>query len=522
MSLAVLTPFTGTPASKSGQRAWRKRLLPVGDVHYQGRTLHFSREYLADLARAFRQHAYDQVPFQIAGPDNRHTNDPERYAGEIVGLDLAEDGLYAVAAVTDRGDRLLTENPHLGVSARIVEAYDRSDGVHFPAALQHVLATLDPRIPGLGPWRTVEAANDVQITIDLSATHFEGDPEPVLVTLTGGDGQPFPGADLVPPDATPAEIDALLDVLTEVKAEDALVERWAEGVSVPQPRQRRRQPGEAELAQFAQIQQSIELANLTDELRIAEDAEDAGRGLPRLAEDRLSHLLGRIGRGSYTPQTPPGFALPPSHAGHPGPAGQPNCGPSDPEFGYCMNRQHTAGCSSLVSTSEAAQVIREPLRASAYAPLVDARGEPWTDQHGQALTILGAVEAAAGVRLTRENVFEGHARRELTMPMKRMAIRDPDDPDDPGIPAPDQTRRTAAALAAHLGIASPDVAARREQARAQRERVLAAQQLSSGGRRHPDFGESPQERAARLSKPGVQLVKVEDGVSGSLPVYRAG
>ena len=41
MSLAVLTPFTGAPASKSGQRAWRKRLLPVGQVRYEGRTLHF-------------------------------------------------------------------------------------------------------------------------------------------------------------------------------------------------------------------------------------------------------------------------------------------------------------------------------------------------------------------------------------------------------------------------------------------------------------------------------------------------
>ncbi len=40
MSLAVLTPFTGAAASKSGQRRWRKRLLPVGDVHYQGPTLY--------------------------------------------------------------------------------------------------------------------------------------------------------------------------------------------------------------------------------------------------------------------------------------------------------------------------------------------------------------------------------------------------------------------------------------------------------------------------------------------------
>ena len=33
------------------------------------------------------------------------------------------------------------------MSARIVEDYARSDGKFFTAAVQHVLGTLDPRIP---------------------------------------------------------------------------------------------------------------------------------------------------------------------------------------------------------------------------------------------------------------------------------------------------------------------------------------------------------------------------------------
>ena len=41
-------------------------MLPVGDVQYQGRTLHFTPAYIRGLADAFRERAYDQVSFQLA------------------------------------------------------------------------------------------------------------------------------------------------------------------------------------------------------------------------------------------------------------------------------------------------------------------------------------------------------------------------------------------------------------------------------------------------------------------------
>ena len=59
-------------------------------------------------------------------------------------------------AASDEGAKVLRENPKLGVSARIVESYQRADGRHFTAALQHVLGTLDPRIPACArgkPWK---------------------------------------------------------------------------------------------------------------------------------------------------------------------------------------------------------------------------------------------------------------------------------------------------------------------------------------------------------------------------------
>lgn len=171
----MLTPFLEDEASRVelANRVWRKKLLPVGDVEYKGRTLKFTRDYLGQVVKAFQDRAYDQVPFQLADAQNTHTNDPERTRGEITGMELGEDGLYVTAQLTPEGEKVLERNPKLGVSARIVEGYARSDGKHFSAAVQHVLGTLDPRIPGLGAWEAIEAATpEPESVLDLSAESF--------------------------------------------------------------------------------------------------------------------------------------------------------------------------------------------------------------------------------------------------------------------------------------------------------------------------------------------------------------
>lgn len=178
----MLTPFLEDEASRVelANRVWRKKLLPFGDVEYKGRTLRFTREYLGQVVKAFQDRAYDQVPFQLADAQNTHTNDPERTRGEITSMDLGEDGLYVTAKVNEAGEKVLTDNPKLGVSARIVEGYARSDGKHFSAAVQHVLGTLDPRIPGLGAWEAIEAASpEPDSVMDLTNESF--------ITLTAPD-----------------------------------------------------------------------------------------------------------------------------------------------------------------------------------------------------------------------------------------------------------------------------------------------------------------------------------------------
>jgi hypothetical protein len=173
VTAAVLTPFTSADAVELGNRLWRKKVLPVGDVEYKGRTLHFTRDYLGRLAAAFQNRAYDMVPFQLADKENSHTNDPERTRGEVTAMELGDDGLYITAQLTEDGEKVLAANPKLGVSARIVEGYQRSDGKFFGEAVQHVLGTLDPRIPGLGAWQAIEAATpEPESVLDLSGESF--------------------------------------------------------------------------------------------------------------------------------------------------------------------------------------------------------------------------------------------------------------------------------------------------------------------------------------------------------------
>lgn len=157
------------------RKVWRKQILPLGSINYEGRKIHFDSAYHRDLVRSFRAGAYDQVPFQLADGDNNHNNDPARTKGEMLDLRAEKDGLYGYFEVGDPS--LLLGNKKLGVSCRILENYTREhDGRKFPRALQHVLGTLDPRVTGMKPWESVElSSGPVDSTLDLSTSFYTKD-----------------------------------------------------------------------------------------------------------------------------------------------------------------------------------------------------------------------------------------------------------------------------------------------------------------------------------------------------------
>lgn len=176
-------PFDEDEATQVGRRTYRKQILPVGSLEYEGRTLNFTREYLEDLANNFNAGAFDQVPFQLADPENRHTNDPERFRGEVKALELSDDGLYGIVEMTDDGAEVVEKNPKLGVSARIIEGIKDGAG----NAIQHVLGTLDPRVTGMGQWEAVNLANSDVGVVDLTAASYSTPVPPTTTTSSRTD-----------------------------------------------------------------------------------------------------------------------------------------------------------------------------------------------------------------------------------------------------------------------------------------------------------------------------------------------
>lgn len=172
MTFALLAPVTDLAATSLGRRLWRKQVLKKGTIDYQGRKLVFDDAYLADLAASHRDGAYDQVAFVMAGADNAHTLDPERFRGQIRALEVTPDGLDAILELSEDGSKVVEANPELGVSCRIVEALTHSDGRSFKRAVQHVLGTLDPRVTGMSPWQPVNLAGEPIPVVDLTAVPY--------------------------------------------------------------------------------------------------------------------------------------------------------------------------------------------------------------------------------------------------------------------------------------------------------------------------------------------------------------
>lgn len=172
MRVATLTPLDFSSAEEIAPTRFRKQILKMGTIDYKGRKIVFDRPFLRKIVKAFNAGAYDQVPLVLADASNAHNMDPEKFRGEVVALELTEDGLDGIIEATPAGAKVIQSNPRLGVSARIVAGLDKSDGRRFPLAIQHVLATMDPRVTGMRPWQAVtDLSNDDEdpLIVDLSS-----------------------------------------------------------------------------------------------------------------------------------------------------------------------------------------------------------------------------------------------------------------------------------------------------------------------------------------------------------------
>lgn len=168
---------------KDGRLAFWKQVLPEKLIHYTDKagkrqTLNFTEQYLTDLAN---NKAKDKVDFMLAGQDNSHTMDPERWRGEVAEWQIKDgqanpdhNGLYArIVFPNQDAARAVLANPDLGVSARIREDIQRSDGSTVPRGIVHVLGTLDPQVSGMSGWTAADLSTESDNLLDLTAETYE-------------------------------------------------------------------------------------------------------------------------------------------------------------------------------------------------------------------------------------------------------------------------------------------------------------------------------------------------------------
>ena len=179
-SLAFQTPSLHTAdfdlSRKDGKLAFWKQILPKKSIDYTAkdgsrRTLDFTEEYLTDLAN---NKAVDKIGFLLADVDNRHTMDPERWRGEVEAMEVRDDGLYGkVVFPSPEAAKAVLDNPDLGVSARIREGVQRSDGSTVNRGIIHVLGTLDPQVSGMSGWQTADLSTEQDEVLDLSNEEYK-------------------------------------------------------------------------------------------------------------------------------------------------------------------------------------------------------------------------------------------------------------------------------------------------------------------------------------------------------------
>lgn len=280
MTTTTVTPFVVGAATKvelseggTKKTLWRKEILPSGKRKYKGTELDFS-DINPKCYDAFNKKAHgDQLAFVFADGDNRHNDDPERYRGEVVKLELSEGRLFGFFEFADaKTDEFVEKNPKFGVSSRIEVNYEREDvGEKFPYALSHVCGTLRPHIKEMSGWQRVELSEEEKNreTLDLSSEVVETEEkkdESVTVQISKED------------------LDALLALAKDMKEAEAAAAKLTEG----------NDGGGETVTLSAEAQQSIELA----QTQAATAMSLAERAQIELAETRWSarrELLARDG-----------------------------------------------------------------------------------------------------------------------------------------------------------------------------------------------------------------------------------
>lgn len=194
--LAVVSPARGAGGyvelSRSTQgRLFEKHILSEGDLIYpgvKGGKVKIDQAFFATLKQNFDAHACDIVQVPLAGANNEHTEDPTRNIGEVVGLKVKGDKMYAVIDAREEQYASRLGKTLLGASAMLHLNYkDTRTGQPVGPTLLHVAVTNRPYVLDLEDFSEVLAASadgtSSAVVLTAPNTEEDMDLDQILSTL---------------------------------------------------------------------------------------------------------------------------------------------------------------------------------------------------------------------------------------------------------------------------------------------------------------------------------------------------
>jgi hypothetical protein len=159
---------------------FRKHVLNLGPLHYGGKTYDLGDDFYSQLSRNFdNKVSMTQVP--IADANNKHTEDPLRNAGEIIGLERKDKKVYTLIDVRDPDvAQRIRDKRIMGASAMLSMNYeDTRTGRKVGPTLLHHCLTNRPHVLDLEPYEEIVAATSDSADMDFDTPIVLASEEPV-------------------------------------------------------------------------------------------------------------------------------------------------------------------------------------------------------------------------------------------------------------------------------------------------------------------------------------------------------
>jgi hypothetical protein len=149
---------------------FRKHILNLGPLHYKGKTFNLDDEFYDTLSRNFES-GVSMVQAPVADGSNKHTEDPLRNGGEVIGIEREGNKVYNVIDVRDpKVVEGLRNKTIMGASAMLAMNYEDSrTGKKVGPALLHHCFTNRPHVLDLEPYQEIVAATGDSADMDFDS-----------------------------------------------------------------------------------------------------------------------------------------------------------------------------------------------------------------------------------------------------------------------------------------------------------------------------------------------------------------